>query len=121
MIKTEFKKNSICDEIINKSKKTYYKILEIFNTRGVICSEFFELDKEIYINEIALWVHNTYHISLDCCNISQFELHLRSILDLEIPKLYFTKEGYMFNLISNLQTEKEIENLYEKMKKNYLI
>lgn len=121
LLKTEFKKKGICDEIINKSKKTYHKILEIFNTKGVICSEFFEFDKEIYINEIALRVHNTYHISLDCCNISQFELHLRSILDLEIPKLCFTKEGYMFNLISNLQTEKEIEKLYEKMKINYLI
>ena len=38
---------------------------------------------------------------MDCCNISQFELHLRSILDLEIPKLNFIKNGYMYNIISN--------------------
>ena len=93
----------------------------LFDTKGVICCEFFEYNNEIYINEIALRVHNTYHISIDCCNISQFELHLRSILDLEIPKLSFIKNGYMYNMISNLQTEEDILKIYEKMKKKYEI
>ena len=57
--------------------------MNLFDTKGVICCEFFEYNNDVYINEIALRVHNTYHISLDCCNISQFELHLRSILDLK--------------------------------------
>ena len=39
----------------------------------------FEYNNNIYINEIALRVHNTYHISLDCCNISQFEAHIKYI------------------------------------------
>ena len=91
----------------------------MFNTKRVICVEFFQKNDEIFINEIALRVHNSYHISLDCCNISQFELHLRSILNLEIPKLNFVKNGYMYNMISNLQTENDILTIYEEMKEKY--
>ena len=119
LIKTEYKSDSIKDNIKLKIKKVYENLLDLFDTKGVICCEFFEYNNEIYINEIALRVHNTYHISIDCCNISQFELHLRSILDLEIPKLNFIKNGYMYNMISNLQTEMDILNIYETMKKKY--
>ena len=119
LIKTEYKNDSIKENIKLKIKKVYENLLNLFDTKGVICCEFFEYNNEIYINEIALRVHNTYHISMDCCNISQFELHLRSILDLEIPKLNFIKNGYMYNMISNLQTEMDILNIYETMKKKY--
>tara|TARA_Y100000591_G_scaffold248434_1_gene219544 strand:- start:831 stop:1910 length:1080 start_codon:yes stop_codon:yes gene_type:complete len=119
LIKTEYKSDSIKDNIKLKIKKVYENLLDLFDTKGVICCEFFEYNNGIYINEIALRVHNTYHISIDCCNISQFELHLRSILDLEIPKLNFIKKGYMYNIISNLQTEEDILNIYETMKKKY--
>ena len=121
LIKTEYNDDSIKKDIKIKIKKVYENLLNLFDTKGVICCEFFEYNNEIYINEIALRVHNTYHISIDCCNISQFELHLRSILDLEIPKLNFIKNGYMYNMISNLQTEEDILKIYEKMKKKYEI
>jgi len=121
LIKTEYKNDNIKKDIKIKIKKVYENLLNLFDTKGVICCEFFEYNNEIYINEIALRVHNTYHISIDCCNISQFELHLRSILDLEIPKLNFIKNGYMYNMISNLQTEEDILKIYEKIKKKYEI
>ena len=121
LIKTEYNNNIIKDNIKLKVKKIYNDLLNLFDTKGVICCEFFEYNNDVYINEIALRVHNTYHISLDCCNISQFELHLRSILDLEIPKLNFIKNGYMYNMISNLQTEDDILPIYEKIKDKYNI
>ena len=119
LIKTEYNDDSIKKDIKIKIKKIYENLLNLFDTKGVICCEFFEYNNDVYINEIALRVHNTYHISMDCCNISQFELHLRSILDLEIPKLNFIKNGYMYNMISNLQTEEDILKKYEKMKEKY--
>jgi 5-(carboxyamino)imidazole ribonucleotide synthase len=121
LIKTEYNDDSIKKDIKIKIKKVYENLLNLFDTRGVICCEFFEYNNDVYINEIALRVHNTYHISMDCCNISQFELHLRSILDLEIPKLNFIKNGYMYNIISNLQKEEDILDIYEKMKAKYEI
>ena len=66
------------DEIKNPKPdwaNVYKNILDLFHTKGVICVEFFQKNNDIYINEIALRVHNTYHLSLDCANISQFDLH----------------------------------------------
>ncbi len=119
LIKTEYNKNVINDDIKLKAKNVYCDLMKLFDTKGVICCEFFEYNNEVYINEIALRVHNTYHITLDCCNISQFELHLRSILDMEIPKLNFKRNGYMYNMISNLQSEEDILNIYEQIKEYY--
>ena len=121
LIKTEYNGDCIKDNIKLKIKKVYEKLLNLFDTKGVVCCEFFEYNDDVYINEIALRVHNTYHITLDCCNISQFELHLRSILDFDIPDLKFIKIGYMYNIISNFQTEEHILNIYEKIKKKYKI
>ena len=64
-------------------------------------------------------VHNSYHISINCCNVSQFEAHIRSILNMEIPQPQMIK-GEMHNIISNVQSyEKVIEELnYRKFPKN---
>ena len=105
LLKTEYKKDLISEKIIKKIKKICKNVMNIFNTKGVLCIEMFHVGDEIYINEIALRVHNTYHISLDCCNISQFEVHIKSILDMDIIEPKFIYEGVMYNLISNMQME----------------
>ena len=114
LLKTTYNKN-IPEHINTKIKNIYKNILNIFDTKGVICVEFFQKNNDIYINEIALRVHNTYHISLDCCNISQFDLHLKSILDLDIIKPKFITHGIMYNIISNMQT---YEDIIDKIKDN---
>ena len=57
LIKTEYKSDSIKDNIKLKIKKVYENLLNLFDTKGVICCEFFEYNNEIYINEIALRVY----------------------------------------------------------------
>ena len=111
LLKTIYNKEIIKDEIKIKIKKIYKKVLELFNTKGLICIEFFNINNDIYINEIALRVHNTYHISLDCCNISQFEMHMRNILDMDIIEPKFINNGIMYNLISNMQNEENLEEI----------
>ena len=39
----------------------------------------------LIINEIAPRPHNSGHYTIEACSISQFEIHLRAILDLPIP------------------------------------
>ena len=76
---------------------------------------FFKKDNKIYVNEIALRVHNTYHISINCCNISQFDMHIRSILGLNIIKPVFMYSGIMYNIISNFQN---IDDIFKSIDKN---
>ncbi|MDY7015408.1 MAG: 5-(carboxyamino)imidazole ribonucleotide synthase [Cyanobacteriota bacterium] len=53
--------------------------IELFLTRG----------GELLVNEIAPRTHNSGHYTLDACDISQFEMHLRSVagLPLGVPQL----------------------------------
>ncbi|MEM4398436.1 MAG: 5-(carboxyamino)imidazole ribonucleotide synthase [Candidatus Nitrosocaldus sp.] len=40
----------------------------------------------ILVNEVAPRVHNTGHYSIEACNVSQFEQHIRAILDLPLAE-----------------------------------
>ena len=108
LLTTTYKKENIPKNIKLKVNNIYQQICKLFATKGVICVEFFQTKQNIFINEIALRVHNSYHISLDCCNLSQFDLHNLSILDIPIPKLQFKCDGRMYNIISNMQTKENI-------------
>ncbi|HZK32135.1 MAG TPA: 5-(carboxyamino)imidazole ribonucleotide synthase, partial [Corynebacterium sp.] len=48
---------------------------------GVLAVELFEVDGEIFVNELAMRPHNTGHWTQDGCVTSQFEQHLRAVLD----------------------------------------
>ena len=118
LLKTEYNQTIIKPEINSKIIDIYQNILDLFDTKGVICVEFFQKNNDIYINEIALRVHNTYHLSLDCANISQFDLHLSSILNLNPTIPRFINNGIMYNIISNMQTSQDI---ISKEYNNYVI
>ena len=49
---------------------------------GVLAVELFEVDGELVINELAMRPHNSGHWSIDGAVTSQFEQHLRAVLDL---------------------------------------
>jgi len=52
---------------------------------GVLAVELFQTDDErILINELAMRPHNTGHWSIDGATTSQFEQHLRAVLDLPL-------------------------------------
>ena len=51
---------------------------------GVLAVELFEVDGELVINELAMRPHNSGHWSIDGAVTSQFEQHLRAVLDLPL-------------------------------------
>lgn len=54
---------------------------------GIFGVEMFELeDGTVIVNEIAPRPHNSGHYTINACAVSQFEAHLRSILDMPMPK-----------------------------------
>lgn len=62
--------------------------------------EFFMLaDERLLVNELAPRPHNSGHYSIEACNISQFEAHVRSICGLEIPKITQHAPAVMVNLL----------------------
>ncbi|KAH0551600.1 hypothetical protein GP486_007183 [Trichoglossum hirsutum] len=54
--------------------------------KGVFGVELFLTDKnELLINEIAPRPHNSGHYTIEACQLSQYDAHLRAILDLPFP------------------------------------
>ena len=52
---------------------------------GVLGVELFEMpDGELLVNELAPRPHNTGHYTIEACHASQFENHVRSVLDLPL-------------------------------------
>ena len=117
LIETKFPAANLSLKITKKINEIFESILKLINTKGIICVELFIKDDLIYYNELCLRVHNSMHYTLNACVNSQFENHLRSILELDINKNKYLFCGIFYNVISNLQEFQDIdnkENLNEK-------
>jgi 5-(carboxyamino)imidazole ribonucleotide synthase len=66
---------------------------------GTMAFEFFVRDDELIANEIAPRVHNSGHWTIEgsCC--SQFENHVRAVMDLPLGSTETTRPVAMFNVI----------------------
>ncbi len=70
---------------------------------GVLCVEFFVLaDGSLVANEMAPRPHNSGHHSINSCDVSQFELQVRTLagLPLVMPRLH--SPAVMLNLLGDL-------------------
>ncbi len=79
------------------------RIAEALGYVGVLCVEFFLLaDGTLVANEMAPRPHNSGHYSLDACDVSQFELQVRTLagLPLRAPRLH--SPAVMLNLLGDL-------------------
>ncbi|MDT9587389.1 MAG: 5-(carboxyamino)imidazole ribonucleotide synthase [Candidatus Arsenophonus melophagi] len=74
-------------------------IMTTLNYIGVMAMECFILNNTLLINELAPRVHNSGHWTQNGASISQFELHLRAILNLPIPTPNTNAISVMINLI----------------------
>ncbi|MBE8596381.1 5-(carboxyamino)imidazole ribonucleotide synthase [Xenorhabdus sp. BG5] len=74
-------------------------IMNHLNYVGVMAMECFIVGDTLLINELAPRVHNSGHWTQNGASISQFELHLRAILDLPMPKPEIFAPSVMINLI----------------------
>lgn len=70
---------------------------------GVLCVEFFVLaDGTLVVNEIAPRPHNSGHWSLDGCDVSQFELQVRTLAGLPLVAPRAHGASVMLNLLGDL-------------------
>lgn len=74
-------------------------IMNELNYVGVMAMECFVVPEGLLINELAPRVHNSGHWTQNGASISQFELHLRAILDLPLPTPVVSTPSVMVNLI----------------------
>ena len=70
---------------------------------GVLCVEFFvQSDGTLVANEMAPRPHNAGHYSIDACDVSQFELQVRTLAGLPLVAAAPAIAGVMLNLLGDL-------------------
>ncbi len=61
-----------------------HAVADLIELTGIMALELFEVDGQLLINEIATRPHNSGHYTIEAIATSQFEQHLRAILDLPL-------------------------------------
>ena len=91
------------------------KIMDKLGYVGVMAMECFVVGDKLLINELAPRVHNSGHWTQLGCSISQFELHLRALLDLPTPELQTFAPSVMVNLIGTNHNPKWLNTLFAQL------
>lgn len=69
---------------------------------GVLCVEFFVLkDGRLVANEMAPRPHNSGHYTIDACDVSQFDLQVRTLAGLPLVQPVLMAPAVMINLLGD--------------------
>jgi 5-(carboxyamino)imidazole ribonucleotide synthase len=84
------------------------RILTELDYAGVLAIEFFEYQGRLVANEMAPRVHNSGHWTIEGAVTSQFENHLRAVLDLPLGSTNVHGSAAMLNLIGETPESSEV-------------
>ena len=84
------------------------KIAALLDVTGMLAVELFDTGTELLVNELAMRPHNSGHWSMDGAVTSQFENHLRAVLDMPLGSpAQVTPFAVMVNLLG-----RDLDNLH---------
>ena len=85
-----------------KAKRMAEMTMQVLKGAGIFGIEMFVTKEEdVLINEIAPRPHNSGHYTNEACSVSQFEQHLRAVLDLPLSKPELLCPAVMVNILGN--------------------
>ena len=94
--------SSIGKELLNDASIIAKKIVDDLDYVGVMGVEFFLKERQLFVNEIAPRVHNSGHWTVDGSYSSQFQQHIRAIMDLPLLSTERHSDIIMYNLIGKV-------------------
>jgi len=90
----------VSDEVARKAIDVALNVSAKINHVGLLAVELFQTqDDEILVNEVAPRPHNSGHQTIEASYTSQFEQHIRAILDLPLGSPDSKTGGIMVNLV----------------------
>jgi 5-(carboxyamino)imidazole ribonucleotide synthase len=111
-------KNHICHEVLapayvpadvaQKAHDLAQKVLTAFDGAGVFAIEMFLVGDEVLVNEIAPRVHNSGHFTIEACETSQFDNHIRAITGMPLgPAAMKVPAAAMVNILGEREGKAE--------------
>jgi 5-(carboxyamino)imidazole ribonucleotide synthase len=114
-----FSPASVSESVSQEAKDIARKIAEKLELTGILAVELFlTADEKLYVNEIAPRPHNSGHHTIEGNYTSQYEQHLRAILDLPLGETETLLPAVMINLLGEkgFSGTVKYENLEEAQK-----
>ena len=106
LVEFQFSPADISQEIASKAQEIAREIISKLDLVGLLAVEFFLTEEgELLVNEIAPRPHNSGHHTIECCYTSQFEQHLRAILNLPLGDAGLIMPGAMLNVVGEKNYE----------------
>jgi len=91
---------AIASSVVQEADTLAQKIIRELNMVGILAVEMFVTrDGKVLVNEIAPRPHNSGHQTIEANTTSQYEQHLRAILDLPLGDTAAVKPSAMVNLL----------------------
>ncbi len=92
----------ISKSVESRARKVAEKTMAALHDAGIFGIEMFVTRKgEVLVNEIAPRPHNSGHYTNEACSVSQFEQHLRAVLDLPLSRPELLSPAVMVNILGN--------------------
>jgi 5-(carboxyamino)imidazole ribonucleotide synthase len=90
----------IDEKVAQLAIETALQVSKAFDHVGLLAVEMFQTESDdILVNEVAPRPHNSGHHTIEASYTSQFENHLRSVLNLPLGNTYSKVAGIMVNLV----------------------
>ena len=96
------------DPLQEKAQHYVTRLMEELKYVGVLALELFDVDGELVANEFAPRVHNSGHWTIEGAETSQFENHLRAILDLPLGSTVAVDRVAMVNFIGGKPESEDV-------------
>jgi 5-(carboxyamino)imidazole ribonucleotide synthase len=84
---------------VDEAQHLALRIASALNVVGVLAVELFDTDGGLIINELAMRPHNSGHWTMDGSRTSQFEQHLRAVLDYPLGSTELLAPTVMANVL----------------------
>ena len=92
----------ISNKIEKKAQEIARQVSEAFQHVGLLAVELFVTKEgDVWVNEVAPRPHNSGHFSIEASYTSQFEQHIRALLDLPLGSTQNKVSGVMVNLVGS--------------------
>ena len=108
---------NLSEELVQRAREIAELICNSLSVTGNLAVEMFETsDGKLLVNELAMRPHNSGHFSIEGATTSQFENHLRAVLDLPLGDTAMPQAAVMVNLLGVSDQVDFVDNYPELMK-----
>ncbi|ERP31102.1 5-(carboxyamino)imidazole ribonucleotide synthase [Chitinivibrio alkaliphilus] len=100
LVDTLFCPASVTEQQGTKAREAAEKIVSLLNMEGLLAVELFiDSTGDVLVNEVAPRTHNSGHHTIESVMTSQFEQHLRAVLNLPLGSTELKRPAVMVNIL----------------------